>query len=68
MNTITCIRRHIIPCTNMAPNYCQHRLLREDQFDTGIKIWCICWRENNDKTKIINACDRDFYVGKTERQ
>jgi len=62
VNEITCVRRYIVPC-NQRGKFCNHRLSRDDLSDTGILFWCMKWRENNDKSKIINACDPDFIVG-----
>lgn len=68
MNEITCVRRHIVPCVNRDCG-CEWKLTATNQLqDDPIAwiqfhpVWCSCWRENNDKSKIINACDPDFVV------
>jgi len=68
MNEITCDRKHIVPCIN-KDCACEWQLTATNKLEDDLIAWkqvhpkyCMRWRENNDKSRIINACDENFVV------
>jgi hypothetical protein len=65
MNEISCERIHIVPCSNPGLCCCLHRMVSTGHPADTVwrqEVWCRKWRENNDKSRVLNACDPDFTV------
>lgn len=63
-NEIDCSRIIVVPCIMPGNTPCPYRMVSTQPADNvwRVEIWCRHWRENNDKSRVLNACDSDFKV------